>query len=89
LVIALLAVSGVQYAKGEDVVSFCIERSGTIAPDNAIGKEGRISDPCYASKECDNGKQGGEPRILQCPLEEGKDGNREVGDEELRKNEDT
>jgi hypothetical protein len=84
---AWLAVCSVQRAKIGEVRSFCIERGGILASDNTIGKEGRVGDSRDAGKESDNGKKGGKPRILQCPLEEGEYGDWEVDDEELEANE--
>lgn len=80
---AWLAVRSVERAKDRKMWFFCIERGSFLASYNTTGEEGRVSDCRDAGKEGDDRKKGGEPRVLQCPLEEGKDGDWEIEDEEL------
>ena len=84
---AWLAVCSIQRAKTGEARSFCVECGSILASYNTIGKEGGVGDSRDASKKSDNGKKGGKPRILQCPLEEGEYGDWEVDDEELETNE--
>lgn len=78
-----MAIRSVQRTKGGKVFLFCIERGRILASYNTIDEKGRIGDPRDAGKEGEDGKCGGEPRILQCPLEEGEDGDWEIEDEDL------
>jgi hypothetical protein len=69
------------------VLVFCIERSSLLASYNAINKEDSVENPRDAGQEGDDRKNGGEPRILQCPLEEGEDGDWEIDNQELEASE--
>ena len=53
---------------------------------DAIDEEDMIGDSRDTSKEGDQGKKGGEPRIPQCPLEEREDGDWEIDNEYLEEN---
>ena len=61
----------------------CIKRGSILASYHTIGEEGRIGDSRDTSKEGEHGKKGGEPGIVQCPLEESEDGDWEIDDEDL------
>jgi len=52
-----------------------------------IGEEGRVCDSRDTGQGGERGKKGDEPRIVQCPLESGEDGDWEIGDENLEANE--